>query len=334
MVFFGLFFFSGCGQAEHLINGKTMGTTYHIKVVAPRSEKTASLQADIDALLDAVNQSMSTYLKDSEISRFNAFDETDADFPVSAHFLRVMLTAREIYDLTRGAWDGTVNPLVNLWGFGKDGNLNHLPTEEQIQKALERVGFDWIDIVVGGQLRKKRADVTVDLASIAKGYAVDQVALLLKGRGYKNFIVEIGGEVYAAGKRKDGKSWKVGINQPNQSAAADEVYQVVVLEDRALATSGDYRNFYTIEGQAYSHIIDPHTGRPVQNGVVSASVMADNCILADGLATALMVMGQRDGIALLDRLPGVEGLIVVRHENGKLENFWSRGMKNPAILTD
>lgn len=304
-----------------------MGTTYHIKVVAPRSEKTAPLQADIDTLLEAVNQSMSTYLNDSEISRFNAFDETDTDFPISAHFLRVMLTAREIYDLTHGAWDGTVNPLVNLWGFGRGGNLNHLPTDDEIRQALNRVGFDRIEVAVGGQLRKKRADVTIDLASIAKGYAVDQVALLLRGRGYKEFIVEIGGEVYAAGKRKDGKPWKVGINQPSQSAAFDEVYQVVALEDRALATSGDYRNFYSIEGQIYSHIIDPRTGRPVQNGVVSASVMADNCTLADGLATALMVMGQEDGIALLDRLPGVEGLVVVRREDGKLENFWSQGLK-------
>lgn len=327
-VIFVLFFFSGCGRAEHQLNGKTMGTTYHIKVVAPRSEKTAPLQADIDTLLEAVNQSMSTYLNDSEISRFNAFDETDADFPISAHFLRVMLTAREIYDLTRGAWDGTVNPLVNLWGFGRGGNLNHLPTDDEIRQALNRVGFDRIEVAVGGQLRKKRADVTIDLASIAKGYAVDQVALLLRGRGYKEFIVEIGGEVYAAGKRKDGKPWKVGINQPSQSAAFDEVYQVVALEDRALATSGDYRNFYNIEGQIYSHIIDPRTGRPVQNGVVSASVMADNCTLADGLATALMVMGPKDGVALLDRLPGVEGLVVVRHEDEKLENFWSRGIKN------
>lgn len=321
-----LLFFSGCGQTEHPLNGKTMGTAYHIKVVAPRSEKTEPLQADIDALLDAVNQSMSTYLKDSEISRFNAFEETEGPFPISAHFLRVMLTAREIYDLTHGAWDGTVNPLVNLWGFGSDGNLDHLPTDDEIRKALDRVGFDRIEVAVGGQLRKKRADVRVDLASIAKGYAVDQVALLLRGRGYKNFIVEIGGEVYAAGKRKDGNPWKVGINQPNQSAAADEVYQVLPLEDQALATSGDYRNFYNIEGQTYSHIIDPRTGRPVQNGVVSASVMTDNCTLADGLATALMVMGHKEGVALLDRLPGIEGLIVVRREDGKLENFWSRGI--------
>ena len=130
----------------------------------------------------------------------------------------------------------------------------------------------------------------------------------------------------AAGKRLDGKPWRVGINRPRPEAAADEVYKVIALHDRALATSGDYRNFYQIEGRAYSHIIDPRTGYPLQNGVVSASVIADNCTLADGLATALMVMGPEKGVALIDTLPGVETMIVVRHADGRFTDHLSQGM--------
>jgi thiamine biosynthesis lipoprotein len=320
-----LLLLAGCGQVEHSLSGNTMGTTYHIKVVAPRSEKMAPVQKAVDAMLEAINDSMSTYRPESEISRFNRFGQTGTPFPISAHFLRVMLTGREIHSLTSGAWDGTINPLVELWGFGRNTVPEHTPPEGAIHQALARVGFDRIEVGVNGTLSKKQPDVTVDLASIAKGYAVDQVALLLRGRGYRQFLVEIGGEIYAAGMRPDDKPWKVGINQPDKGAALNAVYKVVPLNDMAMATSGDYRNFYEIDGQTYSHIIDPRTGRPVQNGVVSASVVADNCTLADGLATALMVMGPQQGIALLERLPGVDGLIVVRNADGRLENFGSHG---------
>jgi thiamine biosynthesis lipoprotein len=320
----GSLLLSGCGQVEHQLNGRTMGTTYMVKVVAPRSAKMEPVQQKVDSMLEAINQSMSTYRKQSEISRFNRLTTTETDFPISAHFLRVMLTAREIYQLTSGAWDGTVHPLVNLWGFGKDGKLEKIPTDDQIEDARKRVGFDRIVVGVNGSLQKETADVSVNLASIAKGYGVDQVALVLRNHGFEHFLVEIGGEVYAAGQRPDGKPWQVGVNRPEAAAATNAIYQAVALENQALATSGDYRIFYEIQGQTYSHIIDPRTGRPVRNGVVSVSVLADNCTLSDGLATALMVMGADDGLALLNRLPGVEGLIVVRHPNGKLEDFPSQ----------
>lgn len=323
----------GCGsssQKEHLISGRTMGTTYHIKVVAPSLEDMAGLQVKIDQRLEQINQSMSTFRPDSEISRFNALTAIKTPFKVSPDFLRVMLSAREIYHLTGGAWDGTVNPLVNLWGFGHSGPLQHLPPEEAVKKALGEVGFDQIVVDPTGTLSKTHPHVSVDLASIAKGYGVDQVAVLLHNNGYKNFLVEIGGEVYAAGQRHDGKSWHVGINQPKRDAPLDAVYGVVTLRNAAMATSGDYRNFYQLQGHAYSHIIDPRTGHPIQNGVVSASVVADNCTLADGLATAMMVMGPVQGLDLLNQLEGIEGLVVVRKPDGKLENFPSAGLSGLA----
>jgi FAD:protein FMN transferase len=328
MVLMNLILLLSCGgDKEYQLAGKTMGTTYHIKVKAGRSIDLARVQARVDACLEQVNQSMSTFRPESEISRFNDLNAVDTPFEVSAGFLRVMQTAREIHRLTEGAWDGTVDPLVNLWGFGKEGALRQVPSAEAVAQAKARVGFDRIEIAAGSHLTKKRPDVTVDLASIAKGYGVDQVAAVLGALGFKDFLVEIGGEVYASGERPDGTAWRVGINRPQPDAPFDAIYKVVRLHDSAMATSGDYRNFYQVEGKSYSHIIDPRTGYPIQNNVVSATVVAANCTLADGLATALMVMGPEKGIALLDRLDGVEGLIVVRRADGTFQNFFSKGME-------
>jgi FAD:protein FMN transferase len=317
---------TGCGgRQEHTISGYTMGTTYHIKVIAERSVDMAAIQVKVDERLEQINQSMSTFRPDSEISRFNAMTETDVPFQVSADFLRVMLGAHELYHLTGGALDGTVQPLLNLWGFGQKGPLLQIPAEETVRAVLEQVGLDLIEVSVSGWLSKKRADVSVDLGSIAKGYGVDQVSILLFGMGFKDFLVEIGGDLLAIGKRLDGQPWRVGINQPDRLAPVGALYGVVQLSGLALATSGDYRNFIEIEGRFYSHIIDPGTGYPVQNAVVSTSVIADNCMLADALATALFVMGPEKGVALLDELPGVEGLIITRQPDGELHNFTSQG---------
>lgn len=315
----------GCRQ-ERVISGKTMGTTYQVKVVCGPFKNMSKVQQRIDARLEQINQSMSTYRSDSEISRFNTLNAVASPFMVSADFLTVLEVAEKLYRMTRGAWDGTVNPLVNLWGFGKDGAWTRIPSDTAIQAALGKVGFDQLKVSADGYLVKKKAAVSLDLASIAKGYGVDQVAEVMRELGFDDFLVEIGGEIFAAGVRTDGNQWRVGINQPSKDAAVDAVYAVVGLKDRAMATSGDYRNFYQIEDRIYSHIIDPTTGYPVQNGVVSTSVVADNCTLADGLATALMVMGPEAGVALLDRLPGVYGLIVVRRKDGELENFPSLGL--------
>jgi thiamine biosynthesis lipoprotein len=172
---------------------------------------------------------------------------------------------------------------------------------------------------------KTLATVTLDLNSIAKGFAVDRISGLLAAGGHKNYLVEIGGEIYAAGVRADGKNWRVGINRPQPDAAIDEVYKAVSLANRAFATSGDYRNFFEIDGVRYSHVIDPRTGYPVSNGVVSVSIIADNCTLADGLATAVMVMGPEKGIQLVNQLNNVECLIIVETPASRLLDFYSPG---------
>lgn len=303
-----------------------MGTTYNIKINVPQSHDMAGVQARIDRRLEQLNQSMSTYRKESEISRFNRLTDTGQPFAVSADFLKVMIAADAIHGLTNGAWDATVHPLVNLWGFGRSGSIVTVPSQAAIKNALKKVGFNHVEVSAQGYLIKRRRQVTVDLGSIAKGYGVDMVAQLIKDLGYRNYLVEIGGEVLASGRRVDGNHWKVGINQPSKEAAATEVYKALNLEDRAMATSGVYRNYVEIDGHTYSHIIDPRTGYPVTNGVVSVSVIAPNCTLADGLATALMVMGPSEGIDLLNGLKKVEGLIIVRDSDGTLQNHLSKGM--------
>ncbi len=322
---------AGCGmQKEVLLSGQTMGTFYHIKVLAGYFESLETLDRSIQKRLEEINQSMSTYRSDSEISRFNRMPETET-MAVSPDFLRVLRAAQSIHRLSDGAWDGTVKPLVNLWGFGSARPVKTAPDKTEIDRQLANIGFDRVRIMDSGRIGKQVAGVTLDLASIAKGFGVDVIAAILRQRGYLNFLVEIGGEVVAAGVRLDGRPWVVGINNPAPQAAANAVYRTVSLTNGAMATSGDYRNFFELDGVRYSHVIDPRTGYPVRNRVVSVTILTPACTLADGLATALMVMGPETGIPLMNRLQNVEGLIIVQAQNGQFSDFASSGFPQKAI---
>ena len=315
---------AGCSaRTETVFTGRTMGTTYRIKLVTASRQSVAGLQAQIDQRLEEINHSMSTYRAESEISRFNRLAAAGEKFRASDDFIRVVQAARKIFLLTDGAWDGTVKPLVDLWGFGSTGIVVEPPPPSMVQQRLQVVGFDAIQVLEDRFLVKRNPAVTLDLGSIAKGYGVDQIAALLRDYRIEDFLVEIGGEVFAAGHRKDGLEWRVGINTPRKEAAPDQVYKVVSLTQRAMATSGDYRSFFEIDNKMYSHVIDPRSGFPVANGVVSVSVLAADCTFADGLATALMVMGPAEGIALVDRLEGVSCLMVVRQADGTLVDHFS-----------
>ena len=312
---------------ETLISGQTMGTTYHIKVVTSHSKKISGLKEKIDKRLEEINQSMSTYRKESEISRFNALKVPRQKFKISRDFAQVIMESKKLYRMTGGAWDGSMYPLVNLWGFGMSERKNRLPAKEKIDSLLKDVGFDNIDLVDGRYLLKRKASISIDLASIAKGYAVDKVAELIKKNNIRNFLVEIGGEVYASGVKKDGRCWQIGINRPRKEAAYDEIYKIVTLKDKAFATSGDYRIFFEVKGKRYSHILDPKTGYPVANSVISVSIIAGTCAFADGLATAVMVMGKKKGLELINTLSDVEGLIVVRQAGSQLVDYPSSGFQ-------
>jgi thiamine biosynthesis lipoprotein len=317
---------ASCAPArEHKLAGRTMGTSWHVTAVGRAS--TSGLQEKIDRRLEEVNDSLSTYRPESEINRFSRFPRAGDEFPVTRDFIEVMTAAAQVHELSGGAWDGTLRPLVDLWGFGPLPPVSEPPDPGRIESLLREIGFDQIEIRPGA-LVKRQAAVTLDLSSIAKGYGVDQVAEVVRRQGFSDFLVEIGGEVYGAGSRRDGGPWRVGINRPRADAAPDEIYRVATLRDAAFATSGDYRNFFVRNGVRYSHILDPRTGRPVANGVVSVSVLAPDCTLADGLATAVMVMGAEAGIALLERLEKVEGLVVVEGADGRLVDNATSGFQS------
>jgi len=296
------------------LSGLTMGTQYSIKVTGLLAESDLGrLQTEVDRRLEQINDRMSTYLPDSELSRFNRHQD-DSWFEVSDETALVVAAALEISRKTDGVFDITVGPLVNLWNFGPDPRPDEIPTEEQIAQARSQVGYQRVEVRTSPPaLRKTHPDVYVDLSAIAKGYAVDAVAELLNRRGVKAFMVEIGGEVRTRGAKPDGQPWRIGIEKPVSLTRA--VHQVVVLPDCALATSGDYRNYFERDGRRYSHEIDPRTGYPVQHQLTSVSVIADSCMQADGWATALIVAGPEAALRLA-RENQLDVLLIQRTEEG------------------
>lgn len=308
-----------------------MGTTYSIRLADSRPDRGAlrRLQTDIDAALAEVNRQMSTYLPDSEISRFN---RTGAAEPVavSADFGFVVRRALEIAAATGGAFDPTVGALVNLWGFGPDGLRREAPSAEQIAAVRLAVGYRHLRLMDDGRLAKDIPDLQLDLGAVAKGYAVDKVAALLRDRGIDNFLVEIGGEILGAGLNAEGEPWRVGVLRPDDSGAMQGVARLT--GGRAIATSGDYRNFYRDEtGAIESHILDPRTAAPVGHAVASVSVLADYCLTADALATALFVLGPDEGMGLMQsRFPGVEALFLLRRGDDRFEETATPGFAGAA----
>lgn len=311
------------------IEGKTMGTYYHVTCFPRQDMNNETLKRLVDKQLQMVNNSMSMYSRTSELSRFNRIVPGE-EFRVSREFLLVLRTGQQLFALTNGAWDGTVKPLVDLWGFGTKKQLTRLPSPETIADLLASTGFGSI-VVSENTAKKLRPGITLDLGSIAKGFGVDTLARLLQSLDMNGFIVEVGGEVITSGRKPDATPWIVGISRPDKNQLSTSLYKTVRLDAKAMATSGDYRNFIELEGRTYSHIIDPATGYPVTNGVVSVSVISDTCVFADGLATALMVMGPETGIPLVNTIPGTECLIVVRDARERLTDHESEGFSGYVV---
>jgi len=306
-----------------LFTGRTMGTVYHITVIAENPGILSGLPEKITARLEAINKSMSMFDKESELARFNTIPK-DERFCVSDPFMKVFGTGQSLYRMTDGAWDGTVGPLVNLWGFGPAPRTQHLPGGESIKNTLVFVGYDKIKAVDSHCLVKTVDGLELDFGSIAKGFAVDEIAELLMSHSIHNYLVEIGGEVRAGGT-KNGKAWVVGINTPDPDASNNQIISTIELKDRSIATSGDYRNFRTDNGKNYSHEIDPVTGWPINNNVAGVSVIADTAMFADGLATALMVMGETKGLVLVNTLDRVDCLYIVRDKTKGFRMIPSKG---------
>ncbi len=311
-------------REAYLFTGRTMGTTYAIQIVSAKPLLKSLWQEKIDLRLKQVNACLSMYQKDSELSRFNVLP-ADRPFTASPDFYQVLAQCKDLYTLTQGAWDGTVKPLVDLWGFGTKGRRTTPPEAVEIASALARTGFDKLDLS-GHTLTKTTPGVTLDLGSIAKGFGVDAVARLIHDSGIKNYLVEIGGELAGRGRNRHRKVWTVGISKPEKGQLSPGLCDRLHLDNMAIATSGNYRNYFEKQGQVFSHIIHPKTGYPVKNIVISASVIAENCTRADGLATALMVMDPDHSLDLINGLENTECLII-RQDNGKRTVLRSSGFK-------
>jgi len=313
-------------------SGPTMGTQYSVKVVSAEP-LAASVQekmaADISEALALVDAKMSTYRDDSELSRFNAAKTTEA-FPLSSDTISVMAYAQRISAETGGAFDITVGPLVNAWGFGPDGRVSP-PSESELAKLRQRVGYEKITVDTNtNTVRKSQADIYCDLSAIAKGYAVDHVALHLDDYDLAGYMIEVGGEVRTKGTNADGGAWRIGIEQPDTGER--RARRVIGMSRISMATSGDYRNFYTADGARVSHTIDPRTGSPVRHGLASVTVLANQCLLADAYATALMVLGPEEGYRFAEE-HNLAALFIMRTEDGGYEERTTNGFAGLFVDT-
>ncbi|MBA6384330.1 FAD:protein FMN transferase [Colwellia sp. BRX10-6] len=326
MISFMLVFFAGCfpssdlSKQEVLLQGRTMGTTYHIKVVIENNAiDTKQVHTGIDALLVQLNQEMSTYIVDSELSRFNTSTSL-TPVAISVGLQRVIKEAIRLGQLSEGNLDITVGPLVNLWGFGPEYRPNTIPTAEDLLLARQQIGLSKL-VLNGNKLSKKTPSLYVDLSTIAKGYGVDLVAEYLEEKGINNYLIEIGGEMRLKGFKHTGELWHVAIEKPIQDASGEHrsVYQVIIPKDNAVATSGDYRNYHQAkDGQRFSHIIDPATGKPINHKLVSVTVIHPSSMTADGLSTAMMVMGEVKAIDFAEK-NGIAAYIIAKTEHGFVE---------------
>ncbi len=324
-IFLFSLFFLHCGTTDesdrlHICNGQTMGTFFSVKIVKQENFEEndyVKIDQEIDKRLRYVNQLMSTYIDSSEISRFNQYADTNW-FAVSPEVARVVHYALEVSRISEGAFDITVGPLVNLWGFGPEKRPSLIPDEKEIKERKSKVGYEKLAVRISpAALQKKIPDLYCDLSAIAKGYGVDVIADFLDSMQVKSYLIEIGGEIRTRGRNHLGKLWRIGISTPSEKMGIQKVIQ---LNNEAVATSGDYLNYFEVNGVRYSHTIDPRTGRPITHKLASVTVVHQSCMMADALATAIDVMGPEKGLefAKKQKLPV---FLIVKGENGFIEKM-------------
>ena len=297
--------------------GSVFGTFYHITYQSGQN-----LQTGVEATLQEVDKSLSPFNKESVITAIN--NNTSMD--TNTMFTDVFQLAQEVSVATDGAFDITVAPLVNLWGFGFK-NMDNV-SEEKVDSLLQYVGYEKVKLVEG-KIVKECPETMLDCSAIAKGYGVDAVGLYLESQGVKNYMVEIGGEVRVRGTNPKGELWHVGINKPNDDPTNmnNEIEQVLQLTQMAMATSGNYRNFYEKDGKKYAHTIDPRTGHPVQHSILSSTVLAKDCATADAYATAFMVLGLEEAKKVLAQHPDLMAFFIYSDDEGGTHDWCSPGLK-------
>lgn len=308
------------------LSGNTMGTTYNITY---RDSEHRHFQTDIDGLLEEVNDEVSTYVDNSIISSFNKSSDTFKIPKKSKYFIENFNLAKEVFEKSNGSFDPTVMPLVNYWGFGNKAKRAVTDIDkEEVAYLKQFVGFEKVKLVLdeGDPFVVKSAEmVELDFSACAKGGAVDAVGSFLQSKGISDYLIDIGGELVAHGQSPSGGNWKVGISIPKASAATNEVHTIVKLGNKAIATSGNHRNYYKTKGYKYGHTLNPSTGFPEKNDLLSASVFAPTCMKADAYATAFMVMGLDKAFKLAEEIPEIEAFFIYGKEDGSMEVKYTSG---------
>lgn len=312
---------TACKKDPEIVSfvGKTMGTTYHIKYIdnGELSLDKEKAHAQIEMVLKDVNAKMSTYDKNSELSRFNQFNEINQPVEISSDLAKVLREAIRLNKVTQGALDVTVGPVVNLWGFGPEKRPEKQPTAEQLAERLAWIGIDKLKLTQSAgkfSLEKSVPQLYIDLSSIAKGFGVDQVANTIEQIGAQNYMVEIGGEIRAKGKNIEGKDWQIAIEKPSFDGSR-AIEQVIGLKDLAMATSGNYRIYFEENGKRFSHEIDPKTGLPIQHHLASITVLHPSSMTADGLSTGLFVLGEDKALEVAEK-EQLPVYLIIKTENG------------------
>jgi FAD:protein FMN transferase len=304
-----------------IITGLAQGSTYSIKYCSRPKYNHEKVRQAIGTILTDIDKSMSVYNDSSIISRINRNENVETD----TLFNEVFRKSREISFETEGAFDITVMPLVKAWGFGPDRHKTF--DKSKLDSLLNLVGFRKVELV-GNKVVKKNPAISLDMNAIAQGYTTDVICRYFDKLGIKDYIVEVGGEVRAKGK-KGGDFWKIGIDRPvdNNMVPGEDLQAIIQITNKALSTSGNYRKFYIENGIKYSHEIDPKTGYPARNRVLSATIIADDCATADGFATACMVMGLEKSISFIENNPDIQGYLVYSDDNGNFLTWTSDGLR-------
>ena len=305
--------------------GQSMGTTFQVKLYSPIWISKAKLINLINSTFNDSSAIFSTWDENSEISKFNS--SSDLEFNTSSDFYFLLNLSKTLHNLSSGAYDPTIKPLIDLWGFNNKNSFYSIPTPDKVDSVMNYIGIDLIGLH-DSYVSKSDSRVSVDLSSIAKGYAVDLLSNNLKELGIKHFMVELGGEIFVSSPKKSKNVWSIGIVSPNFNFANQSLFATLTLSNQALATSGDYRNYFTKNDVVYSHIFDPRVGKPVSSTLASVSVIAKSCAYADGLATTLMVLGKERGLALVEALDDVEAMIIERKGLDSFVTYYSSQFKS------
>ncbi|WP_167613623.1 FAD:protein FMN transferase [Maribellus sediminis] len=298
-------------------NGSVYGTYYNIKYESPDG---SDFQKQIDEEFHRLTLIFSHYEKEATITKINR----NIDVTPEPEFINCFNRAEEISEITGGAFDITAGPLINAWGFGPDDRKRMTPEIVDSLKAF--TGYHKVNLI-DGKIVKGNPAMQLNMSAIAKGYTCDLIGELLAAKGCENYMIDIGGEVVAKGKNEKGKVWTIGIREPNEDPFNTSLNAAIMLPDHALATSGNYLNFYEENGKKYAHTIDPGSGYPVQHSLLSATVLASDCMTADAFATSFMVLGKDEGIKIAEQIPDMEIYFIYADENGDNQVYMSDGFK-------